>query len=59
MRHMSYDFVFGKAKPMQRRNDVAKYERFVVNEFEHLAFRAAVAPPYDGKTTRHFAEVAE
>ena len=59
MRYMSYNLVLGKAKPVQSRNDVAKYERFVVNEFEHLTFRATVAPPYDGKATRHFAEVTE
>ena len=59
MRYMSYNFVLCKAKPVQRRNDIAKYERFVVDEFEHLAFRTAVVPPYDGKAIRHLAEVAE
>jgi len=59
MRHMFHYVLFRETKLMQDRNDIAKYEWFVINEFEHFTFCAAITSPYNGKAARHLAKVAE
>jgi hypothetical protein len=56
---MFHYVLFRETKLMQDRNDIAKYEWFVINEFEHFTFCAAITSPYNGKAARHLAKVAE